>query len=92
MFYDYDISRSYIIDSQNILGGWSGSYIGTSNNKKREKSIQLYVGDCDHSGKVQGIAQIEEGAFCGAQRPQMRFRAAALRSKTATRLMQVISC
>lgn len=31
-------------------------------------------------------------AFCGAQRPQMRFRAAALRSKTATRLMQVISC
>lgn len=32
------------------------------------------------------------GAFCGAQRPQMRFRAAALRSKTATRLMQVISC
>ena len=34
----------------------------------------------------------ELDAFCGAQRPQMRFRAAALRSKTATRLMQVISC
>lgn len=61
IFYDYDIARSYIIDSQNILGGWSGSYIGTSNNKKREKSIQLYVGDCDHIGKVQGIAQIEDG-------------------------------
>lgn len=34
----------------------------------------------------------DASAFCGAQRPQMRFRAAALRSKTATRLMQVISC
>lgn len=34
----------------------------------------------------------QASAFCGAQRPQMRFRAAALRSKTATRLMQVISC
>ena len=36
--------------------------------------------------------ELDLGAFCGAQRPQMRFRAAALRSKTATRLMQVISC
>lgn len=40
------------------------------------------------------VSKWEQGisAFCGAQRPQMRFRAAALRSKTATRLMQVISC
>ena len=41
----------------------------------------------DFRGVIKGF-----NAFCGAQRPQMRFRAAALRSKTATRLMQVISC
>ena len=41
---------------------------------------------------VYGATAEQVIAFCGAQRPQMRFRAAALRSKTATRLMQVISC
>ena len=44
------------------------------------------------SGKSNIYNAFEYIAFCGAQRPQMRFRVAALRSKTATRLMQVISC
>lgn len=30
-------------------------------------------------------------AFCGAQRPLMRFRVATLRSKTATRLVLIIA-
>ena len=34
--------------------------------------------------KLKGVT-FETGAFCGAQRPQMRFRAVALWSKTATR-------
>lgn len=54
-------NQSYVIDSQEILGVWSGSYIGTSNNKKLKKEIQLYIGACGNNGNVQGIAEIESG-------------------------------
>lgn len=59
----------------------------------QEEAIQMYGESERYEEKVETAEHlIGIGAFCGAQRPQMRFRAAALRSKTATRLMQVISC
>lgn len=54
-------NQSYVINLQGILGTWSGSYIGTSNNKEVEKEIQLYIGAGDNGGNVQGIAEIEGG-------------------------------
>lgn len=56
-----NISQSYVINLQGILGTWSGSYIGTSNNKEVEKEIQLYIAAGDNDGNVQGIAEIEGG-------------------------------
>lgn len=50
-----------ILTSENILGVWTGSYIGMSNDKKTKKVIAIYVGYCNQEGGVKGVAEIERG-------------------------------
>lgn len=49
------------LTSEMITGEWRGSYIGMSNDKKTEKEIAIYIGECDEAGNVKGVAEIEGG-------------------------------
>ena len=65
--YDLIINEKYVstdalsLERDELLGMWSGSYIGMSNQKKIEKSIDIYIGDCDETGKVKGVVGVENG-------------------------------
>ncbi len=48
-------------EQDELLGMWSGSYTGMSNQKKIERLIDIYIGSCDGTGKVKGVAGIQNG-------------------------------
>lgn len=56
-----EVSKTRVLAPEMVSGVWEGAYIGMSNDKKTQKKIRIYVGDCDEEGKTKGVAEIEEG-------------------------------